>query len=59
MGFEPTTLCDLVRCSNHTNVGLLLKPHHMVTQPNDDFAHMNSLTALYSHIEASSKVSLP
>ena len=47
MGFEPMTLCDLVRCSNHWAtgdsvvskgqfVGLELEPHRVATQSSND-----------------------
>ena len=48
MGFEPTTLRDLVGCSNHLSYwrlygeqgpicGSPLEPHHAVTQPSNDW----------------------
>ena len=48
MGFEPTTLRDLVGCSNHLSYwrlygeqgpicGSLLEPHHAATQPSNDW----------------------
>jgi len=58
MGFEPTILRDLVGCSNHWATGdsMVSKSevwvHHAVTEPNDVLVHMNSLTALRSHIKA-------
>ena len=47
MGFEPTTLRDLVGCSNHLSYwrlygeqgpicGTRLEPHHAATQPSSD-----------------------
>ena len=47
MGFEPTTLRDLVGCSNHLSYwrlygehgpicGSRLEPHHAATQPSND-----------------------
>ena len=47
MGFEPTTLRDLVGCSNHLSYWRLygeqgpicgsgLEPHHAATQPSND-----------------------
>ena len=47
MGFEPTTLRDLVGCSNHLSYwrlygeqgpicGSPLEPHHAATQPSND-----------------------
>ena len=47
MGFEPTTLRDLVGCSNHLSYwrlygeqgpicGTRLEPHHAATQPSND-----------------------
>ena len=48
MGFEPTTLRDLVGCSNHLSYwrlygeqgpicGSRLEPHHAATQPSNDW----------------------
>ena len=48
MGFEPTTLRDLVGCSNHLSYwrlygeqgpicGSQLEPHHAATQPSSDW----------------------
>ena len=42
MGFEPTTLRDLVGCSNHRATGDAicgsgLEPHHAATQPSNDW----------------------
>ena len=48
MGFEPTTLRDLVGCSNHLSYwrlcgeqgpicGSRLEPHHAATQPSSDW----------------------
>ena len=48
MGFEPTTLRDLVGCSNHLSYwrlygeqgpicGSRLEPHHAATQPSNFF----------------------
>ena len=48
MGFEPTTLRDLVGCSNHLSYwrlygeqgpicGSRLEPHHAATQPSKDW----------------------
>ena len=48
MGFEPTTLRDLVGCSNHLSYwrlygeqgpicGSPLEPHHAATQPSNDW----------------------
>ena len=48
MGFEPTTLRDLVGCSNHLSYwrlygeqgpicGSKLEPHHAATQPSNDW----------------------
>ena len=48
MGFEPTTLRDLVGCSNHLSYwrlygeqgpifGSRLEPHHAGTQPSNDW----------------------
>ena len=58
MGFEPTTLRDLVGCSNHLSYwrlygeqgpicGSRLEPHHAATQPSNDrhTRSENSLTA--------------
>ena len=67
MGFEPTTLCDLVGCSNHWATGdsmvsrgqivgidwnrIALLHSHVLT-------HMNSLTASRCHIKGSSTYEL-
>ena len=64
MGFEPTTLRDLVGCSNHLSYwrlygeqgpicGSRLEPHHAATQPMIGTQEVkNSLTASRCHLKA-------
>lgn len=72
MGFEPMTLCDLARRSNHwaTGESMVSKGEMkvfdwnciaicMVRQPNDELADMNSLTASCSQIKAYQRCKQP
>ena len=57
MGFEPTTLRDLVGCSNHLSYwrlygeqgpicGSRLEPHHAATQPSNDRHTRGEITSI-------------
>ena len=65
MGFEPMTLCDLLRCSTTTCTedSVASKGHivgidwnHIARLHSHVLAHMNSLTASRCHIKASDTV---